>query len=439
MYRKIIKDLLNWKNSPLRKPLLLSGARQTGKTYVIEKQFGKDYYKKIIKINFERDLDAQKIFENDLEPHRIIVRLENYTNTRITPEDTLIFFDEVQACPQAITSLKYFCEDAREYHIIAAGSLLGVMVNRYVGGKSFSFPVGKVDSLRMYPMDFEEFLIANNCDILRDTIEKHFAELSPLDDSLHEKALELFRAYLVIGGMPEAVKDYIDTKSFVSATSIVSRIYDDYLNDTSKYCSTSEALKNKACYESIAKQLLKENKNFKYSEVQKGKNSQYFGTSIEWLLNAGIVLKSRLVETPRYPLNVHVDEFLYRIYFSDVGLFRHKVDLPITLALDPEYKADITGLLAENYVACQLSTKGIPLLYWNGKNNSEIEFLLQEGEEIIPFEVKAGKRVTSKSLNVYKNNYKVTHVYRTSQKNFGRVDNIISIPLYSVFCINKNV
>ena len=362
MHRNILEKLIAWKSSRNRKPLSLSGARQTGKTYIVRK-FGKEYFEDIIEINFERNDEFKTIFNGSLEPKQIIVNLENYFGRRIFPEKTLLFFDEIQSCPSAITSLKYFFEDANEYFVIAAGSLLGVAISRNFNNKKFSFPVGKIESLRIYPMNFEEFLIAMKEDILIETIKECFKNNEMMPKLLHDKALKLYRDYLVIGGMPEAVKEFINTGSYIESTKIVNQIYDDYLSDMPKYASGNEAIKNKNCYDSIAKQLLKTNKSFKYSEVQKGKNAQYFGSSIDWLINAGIALKSKLLDQTSLPLDFHTSEFLFRIYLSDVGLFRYKANLKINNILDIEYRDDMTGILAENYVACELASYGIPLYY----------------------------------------------------------------------------
>ena len=438
MYRNIEKSLLEWKNSKKRKPLLLSGARQTGKTYIIEK-FAKEEYKDLIKINFEKEPEICVFFEKNINPKTIINNLEIYFNKRITAKDTLLFFDEIQACPAAITSLKYFCEEANQYNIIGAGSLLGVMINRKQKDKKFSFPVGKVDELKMFPMNFEEFLIALNENILLETIKDCYRKNKAMNELIHDKALKLYRDYITIGGMPEAVQTYLYCGSLVEATKVVNRIYDDYLADTSKYANTSEAIKNKECYDSIAKQLLKTNKNFKYSEVTKGKNAQYFNSAIEWLISSGIALKSKLIKETKLPLSFHTDDFLFRIYLSDVGLLRHKTNTKITNIQDISYKDDITGIIAENYVACELTSYNIPLYYWTGKEDSEIEFMVECNNNVTPLEVKAGKRVTSTSLNVYKRNNKVEYVYRTSQKNFGFENNIKSVPLYAVFCIAQEL
>ena len=438
MYRNIIDNLIYWKNKHNRKPLLLSGARQTGKTYIVE-EFAKKEYEDYIVINFEKDHDVRLFFDKNIDPIRIIQNLENYTGKRIRPNKTLIFFDEIQACPSAITSLKYFCEEVNDYHIIAAGSLLGVMINRNKNDIKYSFPVGKVDELRLYPLNFEEFLIALNETILLNAIEEAYKTNTPLKEPIHNKALKLYRDYLTIGGMPEVVNNYIENRSFVEASEIVSRIYDDYIADTSKYANTSEAIKNKECYDSIAKQLLKTNKNFKYSEVKKGKNSQYFNSSIEWLISSGIALKSKLLDQTNLPLSFHTNDFLFRIYLSDVGLFRHKANIRLTNIQDINYRDDLTGILAENYVACELTSYGIPLYYWEGKASAEIEFMVEYDNVATPLEVKARLRVTSKSLDVYKNNHKVKYVFRTSQKNFGLENGIKSVPLYAVFCIAKEL
>lgn len=438
MYRRILEDLKYWKNKKNRKPLLLSGARQTGKTYII-KEFSNDNFDDYLEVNFEKDVDARDLFNESLDPKEIIIKLENYYNKRILPNKTLIFFDEVQACPPAITSLKYFYEDANEYYIIAAGSLLGVAINRKFKNKEFSFPVGKVDQLKLYPMNFEEFLMALDENILIDTIRNSYKENKALDEVIHKKALKLYRQYLSIGGMPEAVGEYINSRSFVSAASVVANIYSNYVNDTSKYANTNEAIKNKALYESVVSQLLKPNKNFKYSEVTKGKNSQYFNSSIDWLINAGVILKSHLLKSVGIPLNSHYNDFLFRIYLSDVGLFRYKTNVSINDIQDIDYKDDLTGVLGENYVAQELSSYNIPLCYWKGKLDAEIEFMIQKSKNVIPIEVKAGRNVSSASLNIYKNTHSVDYVYRVSMKNFGLENNIKSVPLYAVFCMCEEI
>lgn len=431
MYRKIYEYLINWKKNDIkRKPLLVTGARQTGKTFIIN-EFGKEFYDNVLEVNFEKEPKIVKFFEESLDPKLIIKKLENYYNKRILPKNTLIFFDEIQACERAITSLKYFNEEANDYHIICAGSLLGVVLNR----KQFSYPVGKVQEIKMYPMDFEEYLIALNENILLETIKKCYKENVPLDNLLHDKCLSLYRNYLAIGGMPEAVNEYVETNSIISTVEIIETIYSNYLNDMSKYTSSNEVIKNRACYESIVKQLNKENKNFKYSEVQKGKNSQYYGESLNWLISAGVALKSKLVTIPKIPLSFHEDEFLFRIYLSDTGLFRYKAGINISDLTDPSYKDDLIGILTENYVACELTSKGIPLRYWKGKRESEIEFIVEYNRNVVPMEVKTGIRTNSVSLKIYRDNYKTDTCILISQKNFGYNNGIKSIPLYAVFCL----
>ena len=435
MYRKTYDFLMNWKkNENKRKPLLVLGARQTGKTYLI-REFAAKNYDNIIEVNFERDKMLSTFFNHNLDPHNIIVKLENYYGKRILPGTTLIFFDEIQACENAITSLKYFNEEANEYHVICAGSLLGVILNR----KSFSYPVGKVQEVRMYPMNFEEYLIAIGEDNLIKTIENCYNNNISMDDVIHMKCLELYRNYLAIGGMPEAVQDYVNTKSIISSIEIVKNIYHNYLNDMSKYTTNNEVIKTRSCYESIVKQLAKDNKNFKYSEVQKGKNSQYFDSSINWLINAGVALKSVLVKAPLRPLSFHEDDFLFRIYLSDIGLFRYKANILPSNVTNPEYRDDLIGILTENYVACELTSKGIPLRYWRGKREAEIEFVVELKDEVIPIEVKTGIRINSPSLSVYRENNKMPFAYRVSQKNFGMYNDIKSVPLYAVFCLANEI
>lgn len=264
MKRKITQQLVEWKNSSARKPLILNGARQVGKTFIL-REFGRENYKNTVYVNLESNGTVASMFNDDISPSKLIKYLEAETGERILPNETLIILDEIQSCERAVTSLKYFCEEAPDYHIAAAGSLLGVAINR----NQTSFPVGKVNVLRLFPLDFEEFLTATGNDLLIDEITECYTQMSPINEGLHQKALDLYHDYLIIGGMPEAVKAFIETNSYIDASLVQSSIIDSYTADMAKYASNSEAVKIRACYNSIPAQLAKDNKKFQYKVVQK--------------------------------------------------------------------------------------------------------------------------------------------------------------------------
>ena len=431
MKRKIIKNLLDWKNNPNKQPLLLRGARQIGKTFIV-RDFGKKYYNNFIEINFERDKKLKSIFNEDLNPKRILSEIEIHTKKRLSNlKDSLIFFDEIQECKNAITSLKYFSEEIPDINLVAAGSLLGVSLIR----EDVSFPVGKVDNLFMYPLNFEEYLIATQNENLLDIIKEKFYSLSPMDTSIHELAIKEYRKFLALGGMPKVLLTYIESNSYIKANDVIKNILLDYMDDMEKYTTPNESLKIKECFRSIAKQLAKDNKNFKYSEVKKGKDKKYFGTSIAWLDNARTVLKVKNTEVPQIPLAYYEDENNFRLYMNDTGLLRSIANIPIDNIIDIKYIDDLIGILVENYVACELTSKGIPLHFWKGKSQYEVEFLIEENNSVIPVEVKNAKRVTSKSLNAFMSTYSCPYAYRLSMKNFGFENNIKSVPLYAAFLI----
>ena len=433
MRRLIIEKMKMWLNDPNRQPLLIRGARQIGKTYAV-REFANENFKNYIEVNFERDKWARSIFIEDLNPDRILSEIEVRTKKSLNKlENTLIFFDEVQECKEAITSLKYFAEEKKSINLIAAGSLLGVSLIR----NDVSFPVGKVDVLYMYPMNFKEYLIATKNEKLMDTIKEKFETLSPMEASLHNMAIKEYRKFLALGGMPRPLQIFVDTGSYLKADRVMKNIFSDYLDDMEKYTTANESIKIKNCYNSIVKQLTKENKNFKYSEIQKGKDKKYFGSSIYWLSNASVVLKADNMETPRVPLEFHKDENNFRLYMSDHGMLRSMAKIPIENIINVEYVDDLIGILAENYVACEFINNNIPLYFWKGKSQYEVEFLIEESNSVIPVEVKNAKRVTSISINEFMKKYKCPYAYRISMKNFGYENNIKSIPLYAVGWIKE--
>ena len=430
MKRKITQQLVEWKNSSARKPLILNGARQVGKTFIL-REFGKENYKNTVYVNLESNGTVASMFNDDISPSKLIKYLEAETGERILPNETLIILDEIQSCERAVTSLKYFCEEAPDYHIAAAGSLLGVAINR----NQTSFPVGKVNVIRLYPLDFEEFLTATGNDLLIDEITECYTQMSPINEGLHQKALDLYHDYLIIGGMPEAVKAFIETNSYIDASLVQSSIIDSYTADMAKYASNSEAVKIRACYNSIPAQLAKDNKKFQYKVVQKGGSSSIFGASLERLKQAGVILECQRVDQGTMPLPIYADQTSFKIYMSDVGLLVNKSQMSVNTIITGEPNI-FMGAVTENYIAQQLAAKNYPLYYWTvSSSQAELDFVLQKNDKIYAIEVKKGEHVRSRSLSVFKQKYSPDYAIRFSQKNFGKTEEVISIPLYAAFLL----
>ncbi len=433
MERKAMNELVKWKNKKNRKPLLLYGARQVGKTYLV-KEFANRYFKDIIYVNFETNNIISKMIDENITPKYIIENLEIAFNKKIDKDNTLIFFDEIQKNTRVLTSLKYFEEDAKEYYVIGAGSLLGVHINK----KEFSFPVGKVDFLTIYPLSFEEFLINTNNELLIDKIRECYNLNSAMPTLLHEKALNLYHDYLAIGGMPEVVQEYINSNSLVTAIDYQKAIIESYRNDITKYSEPGDANKIIATFDSVPVQLAKDNKKFQYKLVQKGGTSTIFGDSIDWLVNAGIV--NKCIKTKiGVPLKMYQELDSFKLYMNDVGLLTNLSEFPIYLIKNRDaVNETMLGMLTENYVASSLNSSDLNLNYWKNDFDSKIAFILQsENGLIIPLEVKTSIHTKSKSLNNYIKEYKPKYGIRVSEKNFGFKNNIKSVPLYAVFCINK--
>ncbi len=410
-------------------PLIVNGARQVGKSYILQ-AFGRHEFDNCIIVNLETDKALAEKFEENITPAPIIQYLESAHSQRIIPGKTLIILDEIQTSERALTSLKYFCEQAPEYHVVAAGSLLGVAINR----KKYSFPVGKVDELTLFPMDFEEFLWASDKAHLAGLIRQHFDSNEPLD--VHSIAITLYNQYLLVGGMPAAVKAFFNTNSFVATADIQNRILKEYIADMAKYAEPAVSIKIRACYESIPAQLAKENHKFQYSVVQKGGSATIFGESIEWLKYAGVVLKCQKIARGIMPIKVHVDLSDFKLYMADVGMLTMQSGIAAQAILSPlETDGTFIGAIAENYVAQALSANLTPLFYWKNDNTAEMDFVIQKGMDVIPVEVKAGVRVRSKSLGIFMEKYKCPYAIRISKKNFGLENGVKSVPLYAVFCI----
>lgn len=430
MKRKIVNELLKWKESENRKPLIVHGARQIGKTYIV-KEFGKKYYENMIYVNFETNKEISEYIKDSIDAKYIIKKLELFYEEKIMPEKTLIFFDEIQANERALTSLKYFCEELPEYHVIAAGSLLGIAINR----EEYSFPVGKVQIINMYPLSFEEFLMAVGRENLISEIKNHYENNEKMDKALHKLCLELYRTYLIVGGMPEAVQIYLDEKKIISTLDIQAMILEAYRSDMTKYAGPSESNKIISAFDSIPVQLAKDNHKFQYKVISKGASSGLFGASILWLKNSGIV--NQVFKTKaEIPLEMHKDLSSFKLYMSDVGLFVNKARYPlyqIDLKETPTMIA--MGPLTEHYVANELRLHGYDCYYWESDGIAEIDFLIQKEFDIIPIEVKSSIHTKSRSLNLFKEKYQPPIAIRISEKNFGFENGIKSVPLYAVFCI----
>lgn len=432
MKRLIEKQLLNWKNSLNRKPLLVYGARQVGKTYSIV-DFGKSNYTNIVYFNFEGNSSLSDIFSKDLDPVRIIPALEALAGQKIAKDNTLIIFDEIQECERALTSLKYFYENAPEYHIISAGSLLGLAINR---GK-FSFPVGKVNIITMYPLNFEEFLMAFDRFDLIELITKSFNENTPVDEPVHQLLLDYYHKYLAIGGMPAVVNAYLNTNDYDYVRIAQNEIQSNYYGDMTKYTDVKESNRIIATYRSIPSQLAKDNHKFQYSIIGSGARARDYESAIEWLKTAGIVYNCNKVREGYYPVKTYEDFISYKIYMSDVGLLACSLDMTIPSILSNNISSNTKGAIAENYVMQQLVSVGLNPYYWESNGKAEVDFVIQLDSHAIPVECKYADNVQAKSLKTYMQKYEPQYAIRVSSKNFGFENNIKSIPLYALFCLNK--
>ena len=430
MRRRIEEQLLIWKNKKdERLPLLLNGARQVGKTYILRK-FGEEQFKNAVYINLETDLAVSSYFQDNIEPKRLLRYLEATAGQWIIPGETLLILDEIQVCERALTSLKYFCEEVPELHVAAAGSLLGVAVNR----RHYSFPVGKVETITLYPFDFEEFLWARGKTMLAAEIRAACKSMEPLPEALHREAIALYREYLVIGGLPACIRAFTERQSFLAVPQIQNEILNNYIADMAKYADNADSVKIRACFDSIPAQLAKDNRKFQYKVVQRGGSSTLFGASIEWLALAGVVMKCQRISQALEPVAAYADLTAFKLYMGDVGLLTMKAGLSQQTVLSGEGNTFL-GAVTEIYVAQQLLTRGHPLYYWESKGTAELDFVLQKGREIIGIEVKKGEHVRSRSLSIFADSYTAAHKVRLSLKNFGEEGTLRSIPLYAAFCL----
>ena len=410
---------------------MLIGARQTGKTFIIN-EFCESNYERKIEINFLQNEVFKTFFDSSLNPQDIIENMEVYFHAIINPEKTVIFLDEIQECEKAIASLKFFAESKTHYNIVSAGSLLGVKINRL----KTAFPVGKVQIEYMYPIDFEEFLWAVDEKVLSEKIRQNYAVNKPFVQAVHQKALALYRTFLFLGGMPAVVSDYIDKGKEITnfSAQIKADIITGYMADMAKYAENINSIKILKVYNSIKEQLAQEQRKFRYKLVEEKANKQKFETAIEWLVQAGLVLFCPLISNPVRPLKTDDNNKSFKLYLSDVGLLTHLAGITLyDIFQNKDFK--YIGALTENFVAQTLVSGNKKIYYWTSNNEAEVDFLLSQEQGIIPCEVKASENVKSKSLSVYMSKYNPEYSIRISAKNFGFENGIKSVPLYAVHCM----
>lgn len=431
MRRYIKEKLIEWKNRKDRKPLILKGARQVGKTYIL-KEFGEEQYENIAYFNFDHDETLKGLFLNTKDPKRILEQLVFATGKVIKPEKTLIIFDEIQECPDALNSLKYFQEEANEYHIVCAGSLLGIKLSHT------SFPVGKVDYLEMYPMTFTEFLLADNQDNLVDYMES-ITKIEKIPDIIFEQLNEKMKAYFIIGGMPEVVKVWIETKDIEEVTRIQKQILNGYENDFGKHTNTSTMQsKISIIWESIVSQLAKENKKFLYQVAKDGARAREYEDAVNWLNNSNIVNKIFNVTKPDFPLNAYTDLSSFKLYMSDVGLLRRKANLDSRIVIEGNRLfEEFKGALTENFILDMLLFKFEDRPNYYVFDRHEIDFIIQYKNEIIPIEVKAGESTNNTSLTKFNevNDNKIS--IRFSTKNLDKSGKILNVPIFMAEYVDK--
>ncbi len=431
MRRYIKEQLIEWKNRKDRKPLILKGARQVGKTYIL-KEFGEEQYENIAYFNFDHDETLKGLFLSTKDPKRILEQLVFATGKVIKPEKTLIIFDEIQECPDALNSLKYFQEEANEYHIVCAGSLLGIKLSHT------SFPVGKVDYLEMYPMTFTEFLLADNQDNLVDYMES-ITKIEKIPDIIFEQLNEKMKAYFIIGGMPEVVKIWVETKNIEEVTRIQKQILNGYENDFGKHTNTlNMQSKIFIIWESIVSQLARENKKFLYQVAKDGARAREYEDAVNWLNNSNVVNKIFNVTKPDFPLNAYTDLSSFKLYMSDVGLLRRKANLDSRIVIEGNRLfEEFKGALTENFILDMLLFKFEDRPNYYVFDRHEIDFIIQYKNEIIPIEVKAGESVNNTSLTKFNEANKNKISIRFSTKNLDKSGKILNVPIFMAEYVDK--
>lgn len=425
MKRQAYESLCNWKQSQRRKPLILRGARQVGKTYLL-KHFGQKEFKSTIYLNFEEDPKLANFFKGNLKPKELLENISLYFNQAILPEETLLIFDEIQESPEALNSLKYFQEQANQFHIVAAGPLLGVKLSNTKG-----FPVGKVNFLNLYPLNFLEFLKAVDRQRLADYLMEK-ADFESIPEPIHLELLTLLKKYMFIGGMPEVISEYIKNENLLTVRTIQTEILDAYVLDFSKHAPKEQLMKIMQIWESIPNQLAKENKKFIFSALQKSARGRDYESAIQWLVDAGLIYKSHHISAPKVPLSAYADRNFFKIFLLDVGLLAAMSNLPPKLLVEKtDLFTEFNGSFTENYVAQSLAETQ-DLYYWTSSGTAEIDFVLEHQLNIFPLEVKAGVNLKKKSLLAYEEKYHPLLLLRASLMNLRRDGRVANFPLYLI-------
>lgn len=425
MKRFILEELIKWKESKYRKPLILKGARQIGKTYIL-KQFGEKNYEGVAYFNFDHDEYLYNVFENTKDPKKILEQLTFIYGKAIVPEKTLIIFDEIQECPNALNSLKYFQEEANEYHVVCAGSLLGIRLSHT------SFPVGKVQFLNMYPMTFSEFLIADNCENLVEYM-KSIKNIEKIPDIFFKELEQKLKAYFIIGGMPEAVQIWVNEKNIELVNYVQENILKAYESDFSKHIQNSEANKISLIWNSIPSQLAKENKKFLYQTIKEGARAREYENALNWLNDANLIYKIHNVTKTNFPLKAYNDLSSFKIYLNDVGLLRKMANLDSRIVVEGnKLFEEFKGAFTENYVLNMLNIvfKNVPNYFTYDRH--EIDFVIQYENKIIPIEVKANKSTNNISLTRYNEKYNNNFSIRFSMNNLSKDGNVLNVPLFMI-------
>lgn len=432
MQRYALKHLIDWKNKKNHKPLVIQGARQVGKTWLMQ-EFGKKYYEQVAYINFDVDLKSREIFDVDYDTERLIMDIGLATKTKINAENTLIIFDEIQECPRALTSLKYFQENAPQYDIIVAGSLLGVACHEGTG-----FPVGKVSFLNLFPLSFEEFLLAMGEERFVELLNKKDFKTIKLFNNKYEK---LLKQYCYVGGMPEIVQDFVENKDFESVRNLQKEILSAYEEDFTKHIPANTVAKIRLLWKSIPAQLSKENKKFIYGAAKEGARARDFEAALSWLINSGLVYRVNKITKPDLPITAYEDFNSFKLFVLDVGLLGAMTDLQANTIIDGNrIFEEFKGAIAEQYVLQQFKTiKDLPVFYWsNETSRAEIDFVIQIKSDVVPVEVKAERNLQAKSLKVYMEKFKPNYAIRTSMADYKKTDNLIDLPLYGMESIGQS-
>ncbi len=431
MERFLMQDLIKWKNKRKRKPLVIHGARQVGKTWLM-KEFGKRYYENCVYINFDNNERMKNVFEQDYEIDRIISALKIESGKKINPENTLLIFDEIQEVPKAMSSLKYFYENAPEYSIVAAGSLLGMALHQET-----SFPVGKVDFLNLYPLTFHEFLLAIGEDSLAELLSQQDTKLINVFAS---KYIDFLRKYYFVGGMPEAVETYVETDDMGEVRKIQKNLLLYYENDFSKHAPMEQYPRIQMVWNSIPAQLAKENRKFIYGIIREGARAKDYEIAIQWLSDYGLIHKSFRVKKAGFPLISYMDQGAFKMFMLDVGLLGAKVDMSAKILLEgSRIFEEFKGSLTEQFIAQEFIANGINLFYYSTENSTgEIDFLIQEDDSIVPVEVKATENLRAQSLKSFCTKYSPKKAIRTSMSNYREQEWMVNIPLYMIAdCLKK--